>query len=471
MIYNQITKEFEMIYLSITGIMLLVIFFIIQSGGIDPAQNIDASKDILLSPFNFFIDNIHHNFTHPIAIFMLQIILILVVSNVFSYLLRKIHQPSVVAEIIAGITLGPSILGFFAPDIFNFLFPKNSISSIQFLSQIGLILFMFVVGLEINISSVFKKAKNALMISHFGILFPFLCGTILAYFLYDNYANQNVNFSSFALFIGIAMSITAFPVLARIVKEKGLSQTHIGSITLAAAAIDDISAWLILAAIIAIVKAGTGSSAIFNILMAVIYLIGMFFIIKPMLVKYSKNMTNKSSFVVLVFFVLLVSSYTTEIIGIHALFGAFIAGVIMPNNNRLGFIDKVEDVAIIFLLPLFFVFTGLRTQLQFLTDINFLFISLLIIVVAVFGKLFGATITSKFLGYSWKESFTIGTLMNTRGLMELVVLNIGYDMGIITQELFSMMVLMALFTTFMTGPLLWLINNISKTRNLNIAKE
>jgi len=448
-----------MIYIIVTLFMIFSIFGVIHIGNLNwEIPQVSGANDLTFSAYEFFLQSLHHNFTHPIAIFMLQIIVILVVSKLFSYILAKIHQPSVVAEIIAGITLGPSILGLLAPDIFNFLFPKSSISSIQFLSQIGLILFMFVVGLEINISSVFKKAKNAIMISHFGILFPFLSGVVLAYFLYDDFAVKSLPFSSFALFIGIAMSITAFPVLARIVKEKGLAKTHIGSITLAAAAIDDVTAWLILATIIAIVKAGSGVSALFNILMAIIYLIIMFAVVKPMLKKYSRTITNSVNFVILVFFVLLSSSYLAEIIGIHALFGAFVAGVIMPQSHQASFVDKIEDVAVVFLLPLFFVFTGLRTELDFLTDTNYLFVNLIIILVAVFGKLIGSALTSKFLGYTWRESLTIGTLMNTRGLMELVVLNIGYDMGIISQELFSMMVLMALVTTFMTGPLLKLIN-------------
>lgn len=440
-------------------VTLLLIFGIVEI--IKFKSTPSSIQKIDTDAFSYFIEIFIHNFTHPLAIFMLQILVVLITSRIFGFILKRIHQPSVVGKIIAGITLGPSILGLFFPDFFAFLFPAQSLSAIQFLSQIGLILFMFVVGLEINLSVIFKKANEAIIISHFSILIPFFLGTLLACYLYDFYAPKDIPFSSFALFIGIAMSITAFPVLARIVKEHKLSKTPLGNIVLTSAAIDDITAWIILATIIAIVKAGSGASVLFNILLSISYVALMFILIKPLLEKYTSEKYSSPHIATVIFFTLLSSAYIAEIIGIHALFGAFIAGVVTPNTHRLSFTHKVEDVSIIFLLPLFFVYTGLRTHLNFLGDINFILVSLAVISLAVIGKLFGAALTAKWVGYSWKESFMIGSLMNTRGLMELVVLNIGYDLGILSQELFSIMVVMAIVTTFMTGPLLYLLRKIS----------
>jgi len=442
-------------------------YFIVKKG--EPLEITKVTKHTHVLDSNSWSqikETMHHNVTHPLAILLLQIITIIVVARIFGFLFKKIGQPTVIGEIIAGIFLGPSFIGMFFPEYSLFLFPKTSLPNLQFISQIGLILFMFIVGMELDLKTIQKKAHEAIIISHASIIFPFALGMGLAYILYQSYAPENINFLSFSLFIGISMSITAFPVLARIVQERQLTKTRIGAIVITCAAADDISAWCILAAVIAIVKAGSVLSAFYIILMAVGYVVLMLKVIQPFLKRlgdiYSHQDTLSKPVVAIFFVTLLVSSYLTEIIGIHALFGAFMAGVIMPQNLhfRNVFIEKVEDVSLVLLLPLFFVFTGLRTQIGLLNDIHLWEICALIVAIAVAGKFFGSAIAAKFVGQSWKDSLMIGALMNTRGLMELIVLNIGFDLGILPPAIFTMLVIMALVTTFMTGPALDFINFI-----------
>ena len=322
---------------------------------------------------------------------------------------------------------------------------------------------MFVVGMELDIKVLKNKANDAVVISHASIVIPFALGMGLAYFVYNEFAAKGTQFISFALFMGIAMSITAFPVLARIVQERGMHKTKLGTLIITCAAADDITAWCILAAVIAIVKAGTFVSALYTICLAVLYVLVMLKVVRPFLSRIgeiSANKTHLNKQIVAIFFILLLfSALATESIGIHALFGAFMAGAIMPESSTFRdiFINKVEDIALILLLPLFFVFTGLRTEIGLLNEGHLWLVTGLIIAVAVIGKFLGSALAAKFVGQSWKDSLIIGALMNTRGLMELIVLNIGYDLGILSKEIFTMLVLMALLTTFMTGPTLDLI--------------
>jgi len=421
--------------------------------------------------WNDFLAALGHNLEHPLAILLAQIITIIVIARFFGWMFKKIGQPSVIGEIIAGIFLGPSVVGMYFPEFSHVLFPTESLGNLQFLSQIGLILFMFVIGMELDLKVLKNKANDAVIISHASIVIPFALGMTLAYYVYYKFAPVGVEFLSFSLFMGIAMSITAFPVLARIVQERGLHKTKLGTIGITCAAADDITAWCLLAAVIAIVKAGSFVSALYVIGLAILYVIMMLFLVKPFLKRvgdlYSNN-DNLSKPVVAIFFLtLIISSYCTEVIGIHALFGAFMTGAIMPDIAKFRniFIDKVEDVALILLLPLFFVFTGLRTQIGLINDPYLWKITGFIILVAVVGKFVGSALAAKFVGQNWKDSLTIGALMNTRGLMELVVLNIGYDLGVLTSEIFTMMVIMALVTTFITGPSLDLINFIFKSKD------
>lgn len=452
-------------YILTIGGFATLIFGVITSGGALEKGKVTTFKpEATASTWQQFTETYYHNLTHPLAILLLQIVTIIVVARIFGFFCKKIGQPSVIGEIIAGIFLGPSFIGMYFPEFSQFVFPEKSMDNLKFLSQIGLILFMFVVGMELELKTLKNKANDAVVISHASIIFPFTLGVGLAYLIYSEFAPDNVNFLSFALFIGISMSITAFPVLARIVQERGLSKTKLGSIVITCAAADDITAWCILAAVIAIVKAGSVLSSVYIILMAIAYVLIMLKFVQPFLKRLGDKYSNKESLskpVVAIFFItLLISAFTTEVIGIHALFGAFLAGVIMPSNMnfRTIFIEKIEDVSVLLLLPLFFVFTGLRTQIGLLNDWHLWSIAILIVAVATTGKFLGSALAAKFVGQNWRDSLIIGALMNTRGLMELIVLNIGYDLGVLSDEIFAMLVIMALITTFMTGPLLDLIN-------------
>lgn len=452
-------KKFKgtLFYLIITSLFTALIFYVIYLG-----KDLESGREIIRSiskntPFQDFSNLIYNNLHNSIALLILQIITIIIVARFLGFLFKKMGQPIVIGEILAGIILGPSLLGAYFPDFSNFLFSKESLGGLQILSQIGLVLFMFVIGMELNLKELKNTAYEATVISHASIIIPFALGIALAYYLYPIFAPINIPFISFSLFIGIAMSITAFPVLARIVQEKGLHKTKIGALSLICAAINDITAWCLLAVIIAVVKAGSFLSSIYTIAFAIGYVVIMISVVRPFLKKIES--TSKSdislnkTFVVIVFLVLLISSFITETIGIHALFGAFMAGTIMPENPRFRklFIEKIEDVALVMFLPIFFVISGLRTEIGLIDSPYLWKLTGIIIALAIIGKFAGSAFAAKLVGLSWKDSLTIGTLMNTRGLMEIVVLNIGYDLGVLSAEVFVMLVIMALTTTFMTG--------------------
>jgi Kef-type K+ transport system membrane component KefB len=416
------------------------------------------------SSFQVFTDSFKHGLTDPLAVLLLQIIVIIASARLFGFLFKKIGQPAVIGEIVAGIILGPSIVGAYFPELTHFLFPAASLSTLSFISQIGLILFMFIIGMELDLKAIGKQAYGAVIISHASIIIPYTLGMLLAYYIYRDYAPAGTSFLSFALFMGIAMSITAFPVLARILQEKKLTRSKLGAMALTCAAADDLTAWCILAAVIALVKSGSSFSVLYTIGLAIVYVLVMLKIVRPFLeglsLVYDAKEKRRTPIIALLFVILIVSAYITSVIGIHALFGAFMAGVIMPSNFsfRKIVIDKIEDVSIILLLPLFFVITGLRTQIGLINEAHLWITFGWILLVAVAGKFGGSALAARIVGQSWKDSLSIGVLMNTRGLMQLIVLNIGYDLGILSPEIFAMMVLMALVTTFMTGPALDLIN-------------
>lgn len=450
------------------GMMLLfvVLTYVLFSSAakFDTEVISENSNDISLSTFENFRFAMMHNIMEPAAMLLLQIISILLVSRVFGFLFVKIGQPTVIGEILAGIVLGPSLLGYFFPEAYSFLFAPDSLSNIYILSEIGLVLFMFVIGMELDLSALKNKMGTTFVISQASIVIPYFMGMWLAYYLYEEFAAGQTDFISFALFIGISMSITAFPVLARIVQEKGLTKSHLGTISIASAAFNDVTAWCVLAAVIAISKTGSLDSSLFNIGLAVAYILVMMFLVKPFLKRIGEiyknsEVVNKSVFAFFLL-VLIISAYITQLIGIHALFGAFLAGVIMPPlpSFRKLIVDKVEDVSLTLLLPLFFVYTGLRTEIGLLNTPYLWWVAFIFIVVAVVGKFIGSAFSAKVLGETWKDSLSIGILMNTRGLMELIVLNIGYEMGILPPPIFVMLVIMALVTTFMTTPILSLIN-------------
>lgn len=449
-------------------VMLLVfgglMYFIIKEGEARQIQEaISESNEAphdLKEGFFVFKDLLMHHVESSIGILLLQIIVILITCRLFGWLFAKMQQPTVIGEIVAGIVLGPSVLGHLLPSVSAFLFPFDSLQNINMLSQFGLILFMFAIGMELNITEVRQKLKETILISHTSTIFPFFLGMVTAYFLYNKYAYESTPFLSFALFVSIALSITAFPVLARIIQEKGLTKTHLGTISLASAANGDITAWCLLAVVVAIAQAGSMLSAIYNIGFSFIYLLLMFTVIRPFLrmighIYHNKEVVDKG-LVAFMFLLLIVSSYLTEILGLHALFGAFVAGVVMPDNIKFRKImtEKVEDVSLALFLPLFFVSTGLRTEIGLLNSPELWYMCGIFILVAIIGKFGGSLVAARFVGETWKDSLYIGALMNTRGLMELVVLTIGYDMKILTPPIFVMLVLMTLVTTFMTTPLI-----------------
>lgn len=429
------------------------------------------------TPFEMFSQFITTNLHHPLTILLFQIIAVLLMVRLFGFLFSYIGQPGVIGEIVAGIVLGPSVLGFFFPDAFHFLFPASSLTNLELLSQVGLILFMFVIGMELDFSVLKNKINETLVISHAGILVPFFLGILSSYWIYEEYASSHTPFLPFALFIGISMSITAFPVLARIIQERNMAKTQLGTLTIASAANDDVTAWCLLAIVIAISKAGTFASALYSVGLAIAYIAVMFLLVRPFLKKVGEVYANKEAinktFVAFILLILIISSCITEVIGIHALFGAFMAGVVMPSN--IGFrkvmMEKVEDISLVFFLPLFFAFTGLRTQIGLINSPELWGVCALLVTVAIAGKLGGCAIASRLVGESWKDSLTIGTLMNTRGLMELVALNIGYEMGILPPSIFVILVIMALITTFMTTPLLHLVEHYFSHREQKLSSK
>jgi Kef-type K+ transport system membrane component KefB len=457
-------------YVGVIGAFLMLIYWIVSMGvNLEVGRAIKA-PDGSVNHWNDFVVSLLHTLKEPLAILLVQIITIIIAARIFGWLCKKIGQPTVVGEILAGIVLGPSLIGMYFPEFSATVFPVTSFGNLKILAEFGLIIFMFVVGMEIDFNVLRNQAKDAVVISHASIIIPFTLGMGLAYFIYESFAPDGIQFFSFALFMGISLSITAFPVLARIVQEKGIQKTRLGKTVITCAAADDITAWCILAMVIAVVKAGSFVSSLYTIGLAVTYVFVMLTMVRPFLRRVGDLHTSRENMsrpIVAIFFIMLIiSAYVAEVIGIHALFGAFMAGAIMPENVKFRniFIDKVEDVALVLLLPLFFVFTGLRTQIGLLNDASLWALTGVIILLGVAGKFLGSAIAAKFVGQTWKDSLTIGALMNTRGLMELVVLNIGYDLGVLTPQVFAMMVIMALVTTFMTSPLLDLIKWLFKSQ-------
>jgi Kef-type K+ transport system membrane component KefB len=410
----------------------------------------------------------YRNIRGPLNILLLQIIVIIIAARAVGGLFYKVGQPAVVGEMVAGILLGPSFLGILYPEALTFLFPASSMDVLRLLSQIGVIIFMFVVGMELNAQHLQEKAHAAVIVSHASIIIPFFLGITLSLIIYPFMASPNVSFTAFALFIGVAMSITAFPVLARIIEERGISKSYLGSTTIACAAVDDVTGWCILAIVIAVVRADGIGASMLTIVLTLVFIGSMVLLIKPRLSRFAVGEAGierpSKGFVAGAMAFVFACAWFTELIGIHALFGAFLAGAIMPSpaSFRSFLRERLETFSSSSLLPLFFAFTGLRTQITLLNDLQSWLIAAGVILVAIAGKLGGSMLAARWTGLSWQDSFSIGTLMNTRGLMELIVLNIGYDLGILPARIFAVMVLMALVTTCMTGPLLSLVESVKE---------
>ena len=473
----QRAKKNYLIYAVMLLLFGVLIYMAIEEGDRFSHHAVASSTVAEDTPFTMFCQFVTDNLHHPLSILLIQIIAVLLMVRLFGFLFKHIGQPGVIGEIVAGIVLGPSVLGYFFPDVFHALFPPESLTNLELLSLVGLVLFMFVIGMELDFSVLKNKINETLVISHAGILVPFFLGIVASYWIYEEYAAAQTAFLPFALFIGISMSITAFPVLARIIQERNMTKTSLGTLAIASAANDDVTAWCLLAVVIAIAKAGTFASALYAIGLTALYIIIMFMVVRPFLKKVGEVYANQEvinkTFVALILLILIISSTLTEIIGIHALFGAFMAGVVMPPS--IGFrkvmMEKVEDIALVFFLPLFFAFTGLRTEIGLINSPALWGVCLLLITVAVAGKLGGCAVAARLVGESWKDSFTIGTLMNTRGLMELVALNIGYEMGVLPPSIFVILVIMALVTTFMTTPLLHLVERIFARREERLSAK
>lgn len=460
-------KRTSILYLLIVTAASLAIFWLLHLGAALPPPGGAVTTAALTAPvtnpsaIEAMMAGLSKNAADPLSHLFLQLLIVIAASRLAGRIFTRFGQPSVVGEMAAGILLGPSLFGLLAPESFAFVFSGPSLGTLKLLSQIGVCLFMFAVGMELNVKLVRHKAQTAVVVSHASILFPYLLGVGLAWFLYSHLAAPGASFTAFALFMGISMSITAFPVLARILQERGLTKTVLGSTAITCAAVDDVSAWSILAFVVAIVRSSSLGGCALNLLLVVVFVAVMIWVVKPALPRWlgaaqlTQDEPSKGTLATVIC-VTVGAALCTEMIGIHALFGAFLTGAIMPEANdfrhKLGV--RVENFSSVLLLPLFFAFTGLRTQIGLLNDLQGWLICLLIIAVATVGKLGGSALTARFTGMSWTESLQLGALMNTRGLMELIALNIGYDLGILSPRIFTMLVIMALATTMLTGPLL-----------------
>ncbi len=404
---------------------------------------------------------------HRVVVVLVEVLIIIGLSRLMGLGCRVLKQPLVIGEIIAGIMLGPSLLGLVAPNLATGLFPTETLPFLDVLSEVGLIFFMFLIGLELDPKYLKGNLDIAILTSHVSILVPFSLGSLLAVLLYPLVSNANVSFTAFALFLGAAMSITAFPVLARIITENNLQSTRLGTLALTCAAVDDVTAWCLLALAIAVGKAamspGSGSNitGVLITLGAALFYIGFMVTVGRWFLKKLSNyynLTGRLNQLTLagIYMGVVASALITELIGIHLIFGAFLLGAVMPKNPGLvrEIAQKTEDFVLTFLLPIFFAYSGLRTQIGLLNSPELWLLCAAIVGVAIVGKYFGTYVAARVGGIEKREASALGWLMNTRGLTELIVLNIGLSLGIISPLLFTMLVIMALVTTVMTSPLL-----------------
>ena len=464
-------RETAWLYVIVVSVVGVGILFSLYAGAHLPPPATASPRTVLAQEGVHRADAIHsssptviaglvHNASTGLSHLILQLAIILSVSSAVGWAFTRGGQPAVLGEMTAGILLGPSLFGLVAHKAFLFVFAPASLDALRLFSQIGVCIFMFAVGMELDLSQLRHSAHRLLVIGHSSILIPYLFGVVLALSLYHNYAQADASFTSFALVMGISMSITAFPVLVRILQDRKLFHSKLGQIATLCAAIGDVTAWCILAFVVAIAGAANVRAAAFSLMLVGVYVAAMILVVRPLLRRLlGQSLLHESEptkgVLALVLGTVLLSALSTEIIGIHALFGAFLAGIVMPAGGgfRKKLVLRVEHFSSVLLLPLFFAFIGLRTQVGLLNSSWDWLICLLIIAVATVGKLGGTSLVSRMMKMSWRESLQLGALMNTRGLMELIVLNIGYDLGILSLPIFTMLVIMALVTTVMTGPL------------------
>lgn len=393
-----------------------------------------------------------------VARVFLAVAIIILASRALGLLLARLRQPRVIGEMVAGIMLGPSLLGAFFPSVTGYLFPAEVISVLRVMSQFGLIFFMFLIGLELEVRLVRRSGHLAVLVSHVSIVLPFGLGSLLALLLYPLLGGGS--FTGFALFMGTAMAITAFPVLARILTDTGINRTRLGAVAITCAAVDDITAWCILAVVVGIAKAAGPLDAVRTTVLAVAFLAGMLFVVRPMLRRlaalYKTRGSVSPSIMAGLISGLFLAAWATEMIGIHAIFGAFLFGVVLPRSGGLrgAVTERIEDLTLLFLLPIFFAVVGLSTRFGLMDQPIHWAIAGVVIAVAIVGKWGGSTFAARSLGVSWRDASALGVLMNTRGLTEIVILTVGRSLGVISPALFTIMVLMALCTTLMATPLL-----------------
>jgi Kef-type K+ transport system membrane component KefB len=391
---------------------------------------------------------------------LIALLVVIGLSRLVGFGFDRIKQPLVIGEIVAGIMLGPSLLGWLAPSWKLALFPTEILSPLNALSQVGLIFFMFLIGLELNPKYLRGNLDIAVLISHVSILVPFSLGSLLSLLLYPLVSNGDVSFTAFALFLGAAMSITAFPVLARIITENNLQNSRLGTLALTCAAVDDVTAWCLLALAIAVTRTSSMAGAVPTVLWSLLYIAFMVTVVQRFLTKlsdYYDRVGKLSQLVVAgIYLAVVASALITEVIGIHFIFGAFLLGAVMPKNAGLTreIAEKTEDFVLVFLLPVFFAYSGLKTEVGLLNGPDKWLLCAAVVAVAILGKYVGTYTAARVVGVKKQEAAALGWLMNTRGLTELIVLNIGLELKVITPLLFTMLVIMALVTTFMTSPLL-----------------
>jgi len=383
---------------------------------------------------------------------LLAVAVIIAVSRAMGWAISKLGQPRVHGEILAGIVLGPSVVGVLWGPAVDFVFPSEVIGALRILAQIGLVLFMFLIGLELDLGALRGQGHKAVLISHASIILPMALGALLAVWLHPRLGGD-VDRLGFTLFLGTAMAITAFPVLARVLQETGLYHSRIGVLTITCAAVDDVTAWCVLAVVVATVTSTSFGGTMLTIALALLFIVVMVRVVKPLLAR------SPELPVWLALTLALGCAWITEEIGIHAIFGGFMAGAVMPRRPevRSEIRDKLETATLTLLLPVFFVVVGLATRIDLL-DTGYLWaIALLVIATAIAGKLGGSLLAARITGETWRDATTIGVLMNTRGLTELVILSVGLELGVINGTVFTIMVLMALVTTLMATPVLALV--------------